>query len=395
MPARNPRKAKAQAKSPAHGVQNKRQRHVLCPSETPEIGDQCNNRDVQQNQTQSIDSNKTEPIRFLNWAVIVADVAEQPYPSQIQQYKEWRRAGSKREDYCCICHEPERLENCHTCKLAFHRECLPAGCARNSYDHLFCLICVRRGWDRAPPELTPPASPQPASIQIHDFPSHATNGTNSNALPISHLLCPAASLGLQREGLQTQSTLGELQPSAVYRDSSHDVIYPVPAGQTATESLQPTGRKRKSRHGALPGEVDASPAVQIATESPQGNRCGRKSWYNTLPSNVDASLSVIYQELESIAMLRGEIEELRIQNTQCAQTIKIQEQTQVALRRDLGTLQENATNSESTIKEISELRERNAALETELLVSKEETDAAKELKERLRAVLCNTIGLET
>lgn len=202
-------------------------------------------------------------------------------------------AGLKREDYCCICHEPERLENCYTCKLTFYRECLLAGCARNSYDHLFCLICVRRGWDTAPLELTPPASPQPASVQIHDFPSHATNGTNSNALSISHLLSLAASLGLQREGLQTQSTLGELQPSAVDRDSSHDVIYLVPAGQTATESLQPTGRKRKSRHGALLGEVDASPAVQIATESPQGNRRGRKSRYSTLPSNLDASLSVI------------------------------------------------------------------------------------------------------
>lgn len=94
-------------------------------------------------------------------------------------------------------------------------------------------------------------------------------------------------------------------------------------------------------------------------------------------------------------MLRGEIEELRIQNTQCAQTIKIHEQIQVVLRRDLGTLQENATNSESTIKEISELRERNAALEAELLVSKEETDVANELKETLKAVLYNNIGLET
>jgi hypothetical protein len=52
-------------------------------------------------------------------------------------------------------------------------------------------------------------------------------------------------------------------------------------------------------------------------------------------------------------------------------------------------LRENATNSESTTKEISELRERNAALEAELLVSKEQTAAAKELKERL-AHLLNT-----
>ena len=98
---------------------------------------------------------------------------------------------------------------------------------------------------------------------------------------------------------------------------------------------------------------------------------------------------MIYQELESIAMLRAEIEELRTQNTQYAQTIKIHEQTQVALRRDLSTLRENATNSESTNKEINELRERNSALEAELLVSREQTAAAKELKERL-AQLLNT-----
>ena len=88
-------------------------------------------------------------------------------------------------------------------------------------------------------------------------------------------------------------------------------------------------------------------------------------------------------------MLRAEIDELRTQNTQYAQTIKIHEQTQMALKRDLGTLRENATNSESTTKEISELRERNATLEAELLASKEQTVAAKELKERL-AQLLNT-----
>lgn len=96
MPARNPRKAKAQPKSPTRGVRSKRQRRVLCPSEPPEIDDQGNNRDVHQTQTQSIDSDTNEATRSLNWAVIVASVAEQPYPAQIQQYKEWRSA------YCSL-----------------------------------------------------------------------------------------------------------------------------------------------------------------------------------------------------------------------------------------------------------------------------------------------------
>ncbi|KAK4862199.1 hypothetical protein LT330_003337 [Penicillium expansum] len=246
----------------------------------------------------------------MNWAAIVANVAEQPYPSQIQQYKEWRRAGSKREDYCCIC------------------------------------------------LLTPPASPQPAPAQIHHPPGHATSGTNSNAASIPHLLCPAPSLEPQREGLETQSAPEESEPSAIDKNTGHEVTDLGPAVQTATEGSQPTRRQRKSR-------------------------------YSTLPSNVDASLAVLYQELESVAMLRAEIEKLRTQNTQYAQTIKIQEQNQIALRRDLGALRENVTNSESTTKEIRELRERNAALEAELLVSKEQTAAAKELKERL-AQLLNT-----
>lgn len=267
-------------------------------------------------------------------------------------------AGSKREDYCCICRESERLENCHTCRLAFHHECLPSGCVYNSYDRLFCSICVHRGWDKAPPVLTPPASPQPAPAQIHHPPGHATSGTNSNAASIPHLLCPAPSLEPQREGLETQSAPEESEPSAIDKNTGHEVTDLGPAVQTATEGSQPTRRQRKSR-------------------------------YSTLPSNVDASLAVLYQELESVAMLRAEIEKLRTQNTQYAQTIKIQEQNQIALRRDLGALRENVTNSESTTKEIRELRERNAALEAELLVSKEQTAAAKELKERL-AQLLNT-----
>ncbi|KGO36860.1 hypothetical protein PEX1_051870 [Penicillium expansum] len=162
----------------------------------------------------------------------------------------------------------------------------------------------------------------------------------------------------QREGLETQSAPEESEPSAIDKNTGHEVTDLGPAVQTATEGSQPTRRQRKSR-------------------------------YSTLPSNVDASLAVLYQELESVAMLRAEIEKLRTQNTQYAQTIKIQEQNQIALRRDLGALRENVTNSESTTKEIRELRERNAALEAELLVSKEQTAAAKELKERL-AQLLNT-----
>lgn len=90
MPVKNPRKAKVQPKSPTRGVRSKRQRRMLCSSETPEIGDQGNNRDV--HQTQSIDLDTNDTTRSLNWALIVASVAEQPYPSQIQQYKEWRSA---------------------------------------------------------------------------------------------------------------------------------------------------------------------------------------------------------------------------------------------------------------------------------------------------------------
>lgn len=214
-------------------------------------------------------------------------------------------------------------------------------------------------------------------------------GTNSNAASIPHLLGPAPSLELQREGLRTQSALGESEPNAIDLNSSHGITDLGPAVQTAAENPQPTGRKRKSRYSTQPSDVDASLAVQTGTDSPQPAQRQRKSRYSSLSSDVDASLGVLYRELESIASLRAQIEELRTQNTQYAQTIKIHEQAQVALRRDLGKLRENVANSESTTKEISDLRERNAALEAELLASKEQTAAAKELKERL-AQLLNT-----
>lgn len=71
------------------GAQSKRQR-LMCPSDALESDDQGDDRDVQQKQAQNIDSDKNEANRSLNWDAIVAHVAEQPYPSQIQQYKEWR-----------------------------------------------------------------------------------------------------------------------------------------------------------------------------------------------------------------------------------------------------------------------------------------------------------------
>ncbi|CAI7589168.1 unnamed protein product [Penicillium glandicola] len=358
MLARNLRKARP--KSPIRGAQSKRQRRVS-PSVVLEGNDQgnVNNPDVQQTQPQSIDSDTTGETHSPNWAVILANVAQQPYPSQIQKYKEWRRAGSNHDDYCCICHGSQRLKQCHTCKLAFHYECLPPGWASNSHDHLFCSICVERGWDKSPPILTPPTSPRPYRSQLHRASSHTATKTNSHPASVPHILGVASSLELQQEGLQAQSVPRENEPSAMDQNTIQDAGHSQPAVRTATDSPEPCQRR---------------PAR-------------RKSRYSTLPSAVDTSFAVLYRELESVASLRTQIEELRTQNTQYAQTIKIHEQTQVALRRDLEALRETPAQSESVNKEISELRRRNAALEAELLASKEQAAAAKELKERLAQLL--------
>ena len=104
---------------------------------------------------------------------------------------------------------------------------------------------------------------------------------------------------------------------------------------------------------------------------------------------MDLSLATIYRELESVASLRTEVEDLRNESAQQNQTIRIHEQNQIVMRRELEALRANATNSESVNKELSELRKRNASLEAELQVSREQTAAAKELKERLAQLLNN------
>jgi len=265
--------------------------------------------------------------------------------------------GSAHDNQCCICHKPELLEPCHTCRLAFHPECLPHGWARNSYNQLFCSICVARGWDRSPPVLTPPASPQPSQAQLP--------AVNVTAPPSQHLPSQTPAPESRPEGL------GGIP---INQSPTHGAQVAELAGQNST----PT-----------PGSHAANSDRIANTATPEPKRRQRKSRYSTLPSEVDLSLATIYRELESVASLRTEVEDLRNESAQQNQTIRIHEQNQIVMRRELEALRANATNSESVNKELSELRKRNASLEAELQVSREQTAAAKELKERLAQLLNN------
>jgi hypothetical protein len=264
-------------------------------------------------------------------------------------------AGSTHDDQCCICHKPDNLELCNTCRLAFHPHCLPNGWARDSGNHLFCAICVARGWDHSPPVLTPPTSPRPSQAEL-PAPVSTTNA-DSNALK------PAPALRND-----------ELEVAQAHYNTTPGAKLAVIAGQVLTNARS---------------DYTASSCMPADSGTAEPRRRQRKSRYSTLSGEVDLSLATIYRELESVASLRSQIEYLRDANAQQTQNIRIHEQNQQAMRKELETLRANATNSASATRELNELREKNASLEAELQISREQTAAAKELKQRLAQLLNN------
>ena len=137
------------------------------------------------------------------------------------------------------------------------------------------------------------------------------------------------------------------------------------------------------------------------TASPRPKR-QRKSRFATLSSEVDASLAVLYRELESVASLKAQIEDLQIQNTQYLQTIKIRDNNMAVLRRDLDVrkaeyeelvrLRANTSQHDTLRKEMEDLKSRNAQLEADLQVSREQTAAAQELVNDWKGKLSQLIG---
>ncbi|OQE30792.1 hypothetical protein PENFLA_c002G03433 [Penicillium flavigenum] len=338
---RKPGNAKARPRSPTSGSQSKRPR-LLTPAGRDQVN--VNNGDAQQNQLQKIASDAREEIRSQKWAVIVASATKQPYDSQVQQYKEWKRAGSKHDGHCCIClrAERERHMQCHTCKIVFHPECLSRGSYSIRNHTFYCSICIDRSWDSSPPD-TLPVSLEPTSAQTHGPPSHTTTD-NSNAASIPHLQYPTPSLNLQREGHRTQSATRVYRPRGTDRNTSHGIAHPGPAGQTATESPQRTDHQRKLDY--------------------------------TLSSDVLSSLYRLYREIELVASLRAEIEELRAQNTKYAETIRMNKRFRDAL---LAGIQNSQTMDARFVGTAENINDMFANLE-ELVVSERQTASAKEPK---------------
>ncbi|KAJ5681890.1 uncharacterized protein N7477_001830 [Penicillium maclennaniae] len=137
------------------------------------------------------------------------------------------------------------------------------------------------------------------------------------------------------------------------------------------------------------------------TASPRPKR-QRKSRFATLSSEVDASLAVLYRELESVASLKAQIEDLQIQNTQFLQIIKIRDNNMAVLRRDLDSrkaeneellkLRANTSQHDTLKREMEDLKTRNAQLEADLQVSREQTAAAQELVNDWKGKLSQLIG---
>lgn len=59
---------------------------------------------------------------------------------------------------CSQCHLPENLIHCGTCCRSYHTWCDPSMARRAGTGDFHCPSCVDKGWDRAPPQFTRPAS---------------------------------------------------------------------------------------------------------------------------------------------------------------------------------------------------------------------------------------------
>ncbi|KAJ5347849.1 hypothetical protein MYU51_015515 [Penicillium brevicompactum] len=303
----------------------------------------------------------------LSWAATVSRIEAEEMSSQIERYKHWKRAGSHHETSCRVCLQDGALYPCATCSLAFHTKCVPPG-SLDEPETLYCSICVRRGWNHSPPELTPPASPVPSPIK---------------QASVSTTLKPAASSSTALSVPRTATHQGEEStqtlPTQTPPEGSNDVL---------RASNDPNNTQSTPTTNAA-SSVGAARDIDDSASTDSRPRRKRNSRFATLPSDVDHSLAIIYSELESVATLKAEIQALKGQNTQSNQTIRMRDNTIAILRRDLDKqrsenaelvqLRANIAEQGSAKEELEELRVRNVALESELRDSKTQTAAAQEL----------------
>ncbi|KAL4740226.1 hypothetical protein BDV11DRAFT_214517 [Aspergillus similis] len=311
---------------------------------------------------------QTEPE---TWERTVARLAHEPVDLHIKKYKEWKRNGSPHDTACRVCGatansdlSPGRLLNCHTCRVAFHIICVPDGSEWATRDGIYCPICVKRGWDTSPPVLSSPASPVPAAVSTE---------RSESIVPIDAVPTAVPNPGSTNGSKPSRAPSIRPPPQAALEDASlgnsSERTPHSPAVATRPESMQ---------------HDDNNPDA----EGPHPKR-QRTSRFVTLPSDVDASLGVIYRELESVASLRLQIQELQYKDRQSAQMIKLRDNSIAILRRDLeryraddselARLRDNAARFDKLKKEMDELKRKNEILEAELRNSREETTMAQGL----------------
>ncbi|KAJ5145176.1 hypothetical protein N7448_002568 [Penicillium atrosanguineum] len=374
-----PRKTqKDSAQGPGRGASRKRARRDSSLVESDAGQTQANRPAIDQSEGMDAASESTLQQPIISWAALLDSFETEPMTAQIQRHKDWRRSGSLNDKFCRVCLQPGDLYPCHTCKPAFHAGCIPDGSRRDTADNLFCAICVRRGWNVAPPSLTPPPSPGLA-------PARKLDATVKPAVIAPRRSMPDGSVG----------------PAAVFnsmqeQEAAKNAMTPFPADYRAVQPRAAAIDLAGSSNSNAPSENN-----DRNTASPRPKR-QRKSRFATLSSEVDASLAVLYRELESVASLKAQVEDLQIQNTQYLQTVKIRDNNIAVLRRDLDNrkaeneelarLRANISHHDTLKKKVEDLQSRNAQLEADLQVSREQTAAAQELVNDWKGKLSQLIG---
>ncbi|KAL4973583.1 hypothetical protein BDW66DRAFT_168482 [Aspergillus desertorum] len=306
------------------------------------------------------------------WERTVARVAEEPRELQIQKYMEWKRNGSPHDTICRICLQNGSIDlaplhHCRTCRVAFHRFCKPHGIVWATAEELYCPICVERGWHLAVPELAQPCSPDSATP---DPPKGVTDGPAVYATISMIVSNPGSTTG--REPARAPSISQppqEVSENARLRNDTE----PIPPPSAVT--TRPAGLQHNENNAPN-------------AEGPRFKR-QRTPRFVTLSSDVDASLGVIYRELESVASLKLQIEELQDRDRHSAQMVKLRDNSIAILQRDLekyradcselARLKEKAEQYDQVKKEMDGLKGRNEMLVTELQKSREEAATAQGL----------------
>ncbi|KAL4899108.1 hypothetical protein BDW74DRAFT_184110 [Aspergillus multicolor] len=332
--------------------------------------------------------------RETEWDRTVTRITAEPMEAQVRRYKEWRRNGSLHDKTCRVCQDTGNavitlpLIDCRTCAVAFHFPCVPKGINWAADGDLYCPICIERKWDKAPPELTPPASPVLAPAEVS---TGVPEGTTTSE--------PAAEASNSSPKAEVEAIAVSSPPKAPEPESAQQPSNPQPPQESPANPLQD-----------IPGPNPQSPAILTRPasrqqadgdlEGPQPKR-QRTSRFTTLSNEVDTSLAVLYRELESVAMLKMHIEELQQRDRQNTQMIKLRDNSIAILRRDLERRQaenlqltrriENIEEYDEVKKEFDALKKRNEELEAELRKSREETVTAQGLVEGWKGKLAQLL----